>query len=94
VPNFEHLQKKADELGCGLESTSDGFIEAPRIREFLAERVDAVMREVSKPERVKKFLILDRPFQVDADELTATLKVRRAHIIRKYERQLAALYDE
>ena len=90
VPNFEHLQKKADELGCGLESTSDGFIEAPRIREFLAERVDAVMREVSKPERVKKFLILDRPFQVDADELTATLKVRRAHIIRKYERQLAA----
>ncbi len=51
------------------------------------------MQKVSNPERVKKFLVLDRPFQLDADELTATLKVRRNHIIRKFEPQLAALYD-
>jgi len=94
VPNFEHLQQKASELKSSLDSSSDGFIEAPRIREFFAQRIEAVMQNVSNPERVKKFLILDRPFQVDADELTATLKVRRTHILRKYERQLAALYDE
>ena len=52
------------------------------------------MQNVSNPERVKKFLVLDRPFQLDADELTATLKVRRNHIIRKFERKSGRLYDE
>ena len=33
----------------------------PRV--FLAQRIDAVMQHVSNPERVKKFLVLDRPFQ-------------------------------
>jgi long-chain acyl-CoA synthetase len=94
VPNFEQLRQKAAELKCTLDSNSDGFIETPCIQEFLGERIDAVMQNVSNPERVKKFLVLDRPFQVDADELTATLKVRRNHIIRKYERHLASLYDD
>jgi long-chain acyl-CoA synthetase len=93
VPNFEQLRQKAAELKCTIESNSDGFIQVPCIEEFLAQRIDAVMQHVSNPERVKKFLVLDRPFQVDADELTATLKVRRNHIIRKYEEQLAALYE-
>ena len=94
VPNFEQLRQKAAELGTTLDSNGDGFIESPRLHDFLAGRIDAVMQNVSNPERVKKFLVLDRPFQVDADELTATLKVRRNHIIRKYERQLAALYED
>jgi long-chain acyl-CoA synthetase len=94
VPNFEHLRQKATELGCPLDGATDGFIEAAPLREFLARRIDGVMQDVSNPERVKKFLVLARPFQLDADEVTATLKVRRNHIIRKFERQLAALYDE
>jgi len=47
---------------------------------------------VSQPERVKKCLLLARPFQVADEELTATLKLRRRHIITKFEPQLAALY--
>jgi long-chain acyl-CoA synthetase len=81
-------------LKCKLDSTPEGFLESPCLQDFYAQRVEAVMQEVSNPERVKKFLILDRPFQLDADELTATLKVRRNHIISKFENHLAALYDE
>jgi len=94
VPNFEQLRAKAAELNCKLESSPEGFLKTPCLNEFFAQRIDAVMQEVSNPERVKKFLVLDRPFQLDADELTATLKVRRNHIIRKFEHQLAALYDD
>ena len=47
-----------------------------------------------KPERVKDFLLLARPFQVEADELTATMKVRRRYILDKYRAQLEALYAE
>ncbi len=94
VPNFEQLKAKAAELKCPLESTPEGFLKTPCLNEFFSQRIDAVMQEVSNPERVKKFLVLDRPFQLDADELTATLKVRRNHIIGKFEPQLAALYED
>jgi long-chain acyl-CoA synthetase len=94
VPNFEQLRAKAAELKCQIESSPDGFLRVPCLNEFFAQRIDAVMQEVSNPERVKRFLVLDRPFQLDADELTATLKVRRNHIIGKFEHQLAALYDD
>jgi long-subunit acyl-CoA synthetase (AMP-forming) len=50
------------------------------------------MQAVSGPERVKAFLLLGRPFQADAEELTATLKVRRRRIIENYADRLEALY--
>ncbi|MGE3314037.1 MAG: long-chain fatty acid--CoA ligase, partial [Planctomycetaceae bacterium] len=93
VPNFEHLAQKAKELKCDL-TASNGFITSPPLLSFLDTRIAAVMQNVSQPERVKKFLVLDRPFQLADDELTATLKVRRSHLIGKYEQQLAALYEE
>ena len=51
------------------------------------------MAPVSQPERVKKCLLMARPFQACDDELTATLKVRRHHIIARCEADLAALYE-
>jgi long-chain acyl-CoA synthetase len=56
-------------------------------------RVKRLMEAVSQPERVRAFLLLARPFQLAAGELTATLKVRRGHIIEKYRDQLDALYQ-
>ena len=92
VPSFEKLQTVADEHGWTIDSDDD-FITTPETLTFLEQRVEAVMKEVSQPERVKKFLALSRPFQVEDGELTATLKVRRRHIISRYEEHLAALYD-
>lgn len=91
VPNFPTLEAKAQELGCELDVVDD-LIQSEPIHDFLAKRVDHVMQSVSKPERVRKFLVLGRPLQLEAAELTATLKVRRREIIRKYHDRLDALY--
>jgi long-chain acyl-CoA synthetase len=92
VPSFEKLQTLGEENGWAIDSDGD-FITTPEALRFLEERVETVMRQVSQPERVKRFLTLARPFQVEDDELTATLKVRRRHIISRYEEHLAALYE-
>jgi long-chain acyl-CoA synthetase len=92
VPNFEKLQELAEQQGIEIEST-DEFITNKSILQVYEERVAVVMQQVSQPEQVKRFLLLARPFQVDDDELTATLKVRRRHIISKYESRLAGLYE-
>ncbi len=92
VPNFENLNAKAKELGVDLES--DGrFIRSSAICDFYEKRIAEVMQSVSQPERVKRFLILASPFKFEADELTATLKVRRRYVVKNYEKELAALYE-
>ena len=93
VPNFPALESKARELGCAIEHDGE-MISTPELREFFAERVERLMQAVSQPERVRAFLLLGRPFQADAGEMTATLKVRRRHILRAYEDRLEALYTK
>jgi long-chain acyl-CoA synthetase len=93
VPNEALLKAEAEKLGCGWE-VATGFLTASALNEFMQSRIDALMVVVSQPERVKRCLLLEKPFQLAADELTATMKVRRRHILAKYERELAALYDE
>ena len=93
VPNRTELESVAKSLAC--EITSDnGFVTATPLLDHVDSRIAELMEVVSSPERVKKCLVLDEPFQLENDELTATLKVRRRHIIAKYEAQLESLYGE
>jgi long-chain acyl-CoA synthetase len=91
VPHFPLLEELAGRLGCPLNVTDD-FLDCPPVHAFLAERVATAMRAVSQPERVREFLVLARPFSLAGDELTATLKVRRREIVRKFASQLEQLY--
>jgi long-chain acyl-CoA synthetase len=91
VPNFPALQARARELGCPWESDGE-FLTSEPLRAFLAGRVEAAMQAVSQPERVRAFLVLARPFSPAEEEMTATLKVRRRHILAKFAPQLEALY--
>ncbi len=92
APNLEELQSLADRLECEIE-TDGQFVTTAAVLEHIDTRVSERMESVSNPERVKKCLVLDRPFQLGEEELTATLKVRRRHIIDKYHEALEALYD-
>ncbi len=91
VPNLPLLEEKAREMGCGWD-VRDDLIRSEPIRRFVAERVARLMEAVSKPERVKAFLLLGRPLRIESDELTATQKVRRRHVVREFEREFEALY--
>lgn len=91
VPNFAKLEDRCTAQSWKLETAAD-FICTPAVVDFYQQRIDKLMEPVSPPERVKKCLILARPFQVADEELTATLKLRRRHILAKFEPQLAALY--
>lgn len=93
VPNEVSLKAEAQKFGCDWD-VANGFVTTPMLIDFIQSRIDSVMQVVSQPERVKRCLLLEKPFQLAADELTATMKVRRRHILAKYERELAALYDE
>jgi long-chain acyl-CoA synthetase len=92
VPNFAKLEDEANSHRWKLEVV-DEFIRTPEVLAFYQTRIDKLMEAVSQPERVKACLLLSRPFQVADEELTATLKLRRRHVVSKFEQQLAALYQ-
>jgi long-chain acyl-CoA synthetase len=92
VPNFPALQAKAAELGCPIEIDGDVIRPGP-VHDFMADRVQRLMQAVSQPERVRAFLLLARPFELEAGELTPTLKVRRRQILKNFGDRLDALYS-
>jgi long-chain acyl-CoA synthetase len=56
------------------------------------ESVDEVNARFARIEQIKRFAILDHDLSQAADELTPTLKVKRANVNDRYRRELEGLY--
>lgn len=56
--------------------------------------VDRVNARVSSSETIKKFIIPDRDLQIETDEVTPTMKVRRNVVIERYGDSLLGLYAQ
>ena len=89
VPNLDRLHAA---LGRPDFAVDDDLIVDPAVHALLKEHVDRIMGDVSQPERVRAFLVLARPFQIESNEMTATMKVRRSFVITKYHDRLESLY--
>jgi long-chain acyl-CoA synthetase len=93
VPNFTRLAERAREWGLESLPASE-LVRTPEVERFFEERLQVCLSSVSPQERVKRFLLLDRPFTIADDELTTTLKYRRQVIFRKHKRSLDVLYND
>lgn len=93
VPNFENLEQYA--AGKQLSHASHvELVGLPQVYEFYAAEIDGLCEEFATFERVKKFLLLDRPLSVETGELTPSLKVKRRIIESKYKDQIDSLYND
>jgi long-chain acyl-CoA synthetase len=91
VPNFDRLSAALGPEHGPLKIEDNLIVDEAAIA-LVKKHVDQLMQAVSQPERVRAFLLLARPFQIESDELTTTMKVRRRHVLAKYGDQLEALY--
>ncbi|TCO54226.1 AMP-dependent synthetase/ligase [Actinocrispum wychmicini] len=64
----------------------------PRVREELAAAVQRANEALSRPEQIKAFRVLDRPWGPESAELTPTLKLRRRVIEQRYADVIDELY--
>ena len=58
------------------------------------EVVDALNRELSQFERIKKFALLPAEFTIASGELTPTLKVKRKVVEQRWKDAIEGLYGE
>jgi len=93
VPAFSALERRLKDLGRPPASRDD-LIARPDVVALYQEIVDALNRELSQFERIKRIALLPSEFSVESGELTPSLKVKRKVVEQRWAQQIAALYSE
>lgn len=91
VPGLPLLQDWAREQGLSW-TTDKEMLKHPTIRQLYAERIQTLLKDVSHNEQIRNFTLLERPFSVESDELTLTLKLRRSIIAKNYSEDIESMY--
>ena len=92
VPDFAALERRLKDLGRPPAGRAD-LVGREDVIALYEEIVEALNRELSQFERIKKFRILPREFSLDAGELTPTLKVKRKAVEQNWSKEIDALYS-
>ncbi len=66
----------------------------PDVHELVERIVNETNKRFARVENIRRFAILEKELDHDDGELTATQKVRRAMIEKKFARELAIIYGE
>jgi long-chain acyl-CoA synthetase len=92
VPNWGNLRDALSAKGVSVNGDDEALARDPAVYALLEKRINEALKDVSAWEHVKKFVVLPRPFSVENDEMTVSLKLRRNVIFAHYSRQLDELY--
>ena len=60
--------------------------------EDIQRYIDEVNKDLTQPEKIKKFIIIDEPFSIENNLMTPTMKVRRHEVQKKYQNQIDQLF--
>jgi long-chain acyl-CoA synthetase len=59
---------------------------------IIQEEIEKINKELTKIEKIKKFLIINNQFSIENGFMTPTLKLKRFKIIQEYKKELENLY--
>jgi long-chain acyl-CoA synthetase len=93
VPEKDKLIDLARQNGLAFNSYAE-LLAAPEINKMILETIDKSTPDLAPYEKIKKIILLDRDFEVDREELTPTLKVKRNKVEEKYKDMIDALYRD
>lgn len=61
-------------------------------KETIQKIIDQINLELTQPEKIKKFSIIDEPFTIENNLMTPTMKVRRHEVQKKYSNIINQLF--
>ena len=93
VPSFENIKKYAIEHKISFKDIEE-LIDHNQIKDLFEKRFEELQKEFSMFEKIKKFTLLPKEFSIEAGEITATLKLKRKVIQKKYKELIDKMYAE
>ncbi|MGK0379408.1 MAG: long-chain acyl-CoA synthetase [Patiriisocius sp.] len=92
VPSFENIKKYAIEHEISFKDIEE-LINHNQIKDLFDQRFEELQKEFSTYEKIKKFTLLPKEFTIEAGEITATLKLKRKVIQKKYKEHIDKMYS-
>jgi len=89
-------QTEVEMLAKASEIKFTSFVELTRNEEIfnlISATVDKSNARLSSSEQIKKFVILERDFSADEDEITPTLKLKRNVVSERFKKIIEKLYE-
>jgi long-chain acyl-CoA synthetase len=93
VPQRDMIEEYARDKGISASSYTE-LLENDRINRFLLAEIDRATPNLASYEKIKKIILLERDFEIEREELTPTLKVKRNKVEEKFKDLIDALYRE
>ena len=90
--DMEHAPGIGMRLGSAGRTPSE-LARCPKFIGHIEEQVEVINRGLARVQTIKRFKLLDRSFGEDTGELTPTMKVKRAVVLKKYEPVIDQLYS-
>jgi long-chain acyl-CoA synthetase len=91
VPDYNHLKSWCEVKGIPF-TTNPEMIAMPRIRKRFQEEVSFYNKQLGDYERIMRFELIDHDWGVETGQLSATLKLRRTHLMQEYAGLVEKLY--
>ncbi len=92
VPSFPVLERRLKDLGRPPAPRAE-LVTRPDVIALYQEIVDALNRDLSQFERIKRVALLDAEFSIASGELTPTMKVKRKVVEERWKEKIEELYS-
>lgn len=93
VPDFEAVREYADSHKIPYTNNQD-LAQNDTIYKLLENDMSKFQKKLANYERVRKFVLLDKPFTIESGEITPSLKIKRKVVEDKYKEFIESLYYE
>ena len=91
VPDFDKLEAYAKEKNITYSNMKE-LVENEVIIKKMEDEVAKSSQNLASYEQIKKIIILDRDFELEAGEITPSLKIKRNIVQKKYADKIEAIY--
>ena len=92
VPDYKLVEKFAEEHHIQYSNRVE-LLKNKEIYDLYQQRIDTLQQKFAHYEQIKRFTLLDIPFSMERNELTNTLKLKRAVILENYKNEIERMYE-
>lgn len=92
VPDFEALKHLAKQHEISFANEEE-LVRNPVITSELEKHIEQIQKDLANYERVRKFVLLEKPFTIENGELTPTQKIRRKVVEERYAALIDTMYQ-
>jgi len=93
VPDFESVREYADSHKIPYTSNED-LAKNSEIYKLIEKDMTKFQKQLANYEKVRKFVLLEKPFSIETGEITPSMKIKRKFVEERYRNLIEEMYDK